>query len=89
MGGLYGLIAPSTRWASLAASVPYGLAVWAGNYLVLLPALGLHPPATRESPPRNALMIAAHLVWAGTLATIVAAARSSGRTGAPDSRVTW
>jgi uncharacterized membrane protein YagU involved in acid resistance len=76
MGGVYSLVAPATRWATLTAGPPFGMAVWAGSYLGLLPALGLHPPATRESAPRNALMIAAHLVWGGTLAAVVAGARS-------------
>jgi hypothetical protein len=72
LGGLYGLIAPKPRWARLAAGIPFALAVWAGSYLGWLPAAGIHPPATAESAPRNALMIGAHFVWAGAIALIVA-----------------
>ncbi|WP_019586359.1 hypothetical protein [Deinococcus apachensis] len=42
-----------------------GLLVWTGSYLGLLPALGLLSPATEHPARRNALMIAAHLIWGG------------------------
>lgn len=70
LGVAYSLTAPRGRWAPL-AGLPFGLAVWGGSYLGWLPAVGLHPPATEESAPRNTLMIASHLVWAGTIAAIV------------------
>lgn len=59
-GALYGAlpIRPSP-----AGGVGYGLAVWTVSYLGLLPALGLLPRATHAPAPRNALMIAAHVVW--------------------------
>jgi uncharacterized membrane protein YagU involved in acid resistance len=76
LGGVYALIAPRTPVAALAGSVPFALSVWVGSYLGWLPAVGLQPPATRESVPRNALMIAAHVVWAGVIAaTVVGTAR--------------
>src|SRR5262245_25129896 len=59
VGALYGLIAPALPLPRPWRGVGYGLAVWAGSYLGLLPALGLHPPATQEPVGRNALMIAA------------------------------
>jgi hypothetical protein len=77
MGGLYSLIAPRAPWTALGAGMPFGLAVWAGNYLGLLPTLGLHPPATHESSPRNALTITAHLVWGAALAAVVAWGRAT------------
>ena len=75
LGGVYGLLAPRTAWAPVVGGVPFALAVWSGSYLGLLPALGLYPSATHESAPRNGLMIAAHLVWAGAIATVVEAMR--------------
>ena len=68
---VYALGAPRRTWAPAGVGLPFGLAVWTGSYLGWLPAAGLHRPATRESMERNALMIAAHLVWAGTLAAVV------------------
>jgi hypothetical protein len=49
----------------------YGLAVWAGSYLGLVPALGLLNPATKHPARRNLLMIAAHLVWGAVLGLLV------------------
>jgi uncharacterized membrane protein YagU involved in acid resistance len=71
LGGAYGLLAPRSVWAPAVAGLPFGLAVWMGSYLGWLPAAGLYPPATRESAPRNALMITAHLVWAGVMGIVV------------------
>ena len=62
-------------YAPLAARVPghpavkgaaFGLLVWALSYLGWLPAAGILPPATENTPRRNALMITAHLVWGAT-----------------------
>ena len=67
VGGGYGLIAPHIPLPPVAAGIVYGLGVWAGSYLGLLPALGLHRAATKEPAERNALMIGAHVVWGGVL----------------------
>jgi uncharacterized membrane protein YagU involved in acid resistance len=47
--------------------VAYGLGVWTASYLGLLPALGLLAPATEHPARRNAVMIAAHVVWGASL----------------------
>jgi putative membrane protein len=62
---LLGLGAPP-----LAKGAGLGVAVWAGSYLGLLPALGLLGPATRHPARRTALMVAAHLVWGGGTALL-------------------
>lgn len=62
-GALYGLVAPALPLPPALRGAGYGLTVWAGSYLGLLPAAGLFPPAPQEPAGRNALMIAAHLVW--------------------------
>jgi uncharacterized membrane protein YagU involved in acid resistance len=41
----------------------YGLGVWGVSYLGLLPAAGILGSAVHHPARRNALMIAAHLVW--------------------------
>ena len=48
------------------AGAGFGLAVWAGSYLGWLPAAGILSPATAHPARRNALMIAAHVVWGAT-----------------------
>jgi putative membrane protein len=68
-GALYALAPAKLR--SMPFSGPlFGLAVWGGSYLGLLPATGLMRSATRQPPTRNALMIVAHLVWGGSMARL-------------------
>ena len=64
VAGTGSLFLPSgvIRRARLAGPV-YGLLVWLANYLGLLPALGLLPPATEQPSQRNLIMIVAHLTW--------------------------
>ncbi|WP_394821424.1 hypothetical protein [Pendulispora albinea] len=52
------------------SGIAFGLAVWTGSYLGLLPATGLLTPATFHRPQRNALMIAAHVVWGWSLGAL-------------------
>lgn len=79
VGGLFGLFAPRDPAKSLAAGIGYGLFVWAGSYLGLLPSLGLHRPATREPAERNALMILAHIVWGATLGVLAPTLARAGK----------
>ena len=78
-GAVFGLIAPRQWPEALSAGIGYGLLVWAASYLGLLPALGLHPPATRESAGRNTMMIGAHAVWGAVLGLSASALRGLGR----------
>ncbi len=41
------------------------------SYLGQLPAANILPPATEDAARRNALMIAAHIVWGVTLGALV------------------
>lgn len=52
---------------SAASGIVYGLGVWTVSYLGLLPGLGLLTPATEHPARRNAVMIAAHIVWGAAL----------------------
>jgi len=70
-GAVYGALAPSLPFSPALNGIAYGLAVWAGSYLGWLPAVGLHPPATREPARRNALMIGAHVLWGAVLGCLV------------------
>ena len=66
-GALYGAVTGERAGAHPAlAGVGFGLAVWAGSYLGWLPAAGIISPATEHPARRNALMIAAHVVWGAT-----------------------
>lgn len=70
-GALYGLIAQKQPLPGPVAGAGFGLAVWAGNYLGVLPALGILRPATEHPLRRTALMVAAHLVWGAVVGTLM------------------
>jgi uncharacterized membrane protein YagU involved in acid resistance len=57
----------SRLWPRPAGALPYGIAVWFGNYGLLMPAVRLYPPLTRDSRVRAAETVAAHVVYAATL----------------------
>ncbi|MDQ3460891.1 MAG: DUF1440 domain-containing protein [Deinococcota bacterium] len=67
VGALYGLAERSLPGSPAVKGVGFGLAVWTVSYLGLLPAAGILRSATEQPPRRNALMIAAHLVWGASL----------------------
>ena len=75
VGSALAALAPRGTAKAAAAGAAFGLAVWAVSYLGVMPALGLYPPATRDTPRRNLLMIAAHLVWGSTAGVLVDAMR--------------
>ena len=64
-GAAYGAMAPHLPGHPVLKGVGFGLAVWTVSYLGWLPAAGILPSATREPARRDALMIAAHVVWGG------------------------
>jgi uncharacterized membrane protein YagU involved in acid resistance len=52
--------------------VPFALLVWLVSYLGWIPAANILPPATDQPKRRNALMIAAHVVWGVSLGSVFA-----------------
>ena len=76
MGGVYAAAEEHLPAPPMLKGVGWGLTVWAGSYLGLLPALDLHPSATRHPRRRNLLMIAAHVVWGATLGLLVQYSRT-------------
>lgn len=71
-GAIYGALAGERPGPASGAG--FGLLVWAGSYMGLLPALGVLRPATEHPARRTALMIAAHLVWGAALGALCEAA---------------
>jgi uncharacterized membrane protein YagU involved in acid resistance len=69
-GAVYGLLVGARR-SNMALGVGYGLAVWATAYGVGLPSLGLHPAAARDTPDRNEVLIASHVVWGAALGILL------------------
>ncbi len=70
VGAGYAAWAGKSGLAPVAEGALYGLFVWGGSYLGLAPATGLYRSAFDEAASRNALMIAAHVVWGGALGLI-------------------
>lgn len=70
VGAIYGAIAPHVGAQPAVKGIAYGMMVWTVSYLGLLPATGLHRPATREPAERNLLMIVAHIIWGATLGVL-------------------
>jgi uncharacterized membrane protein YagU involved in acid resistance len=53
----------------------FGFCLWAASYLGWLPATGIRRSAAKEPAGRNAMMIAAHLVWGATTSLLCEAMR--------------
>lgn len=70
-GALFPLVAPRRLPAAVGAGMLYGLAVWSGAYLGLLPRIGVRHHAKHDSVERSITMIAAHVVWGATLGLIL------------------
>jgi hypothetical protein len=73
VGAMYGPIAGSTSLPSAVEGMLYGIAVWGGSYLGILPSAGLYRSADDEPAPRNAMIIAAHLIWGASLGVMTEA----------------
>ncbi len=69
-GAIFALVMIFVHDAYFASGVLFGLTVWAGSYLGLLPALHILRPATQHPKERNVLMIFAHVVWGASLGWI-------------------
>jgi putative membrane protein len=62
----------------------FGLAVWGGSYLGLMPATGLYRPATEDPTARNVMMVTAHLVWGASLGLLFHRLTARERNGSGD-----
>jgi uncharacterized membrane protein YagU involved in acid resistance len=71
MGFIYSLFSEKVPGLAVLKGIIFGLIVWAGSYLLLLPALGILRLATKHPLRRNQLMISAHVIWGGFLGLIV------------------
>jgi putative membrane protein len=73
-GALYGSLAAwmPARVPPPIRGVVYGLLVWSGSSLGLLPALDILRPATQHPAAPNALLRGAHVVWGASLGFLAA-----------------
>jgi putative membrane protein len=63
VGGLYGGLATVMPRVTIARGLPFGAAVWVGAHVIMVPALGLAAPPTRQPLPKEALEFVLHLVY--------------------------
>jgi uncharacterized membrane protein YagU involved in acid resistance len=70
-GAVYASLASWLPFGAASNGIMYGLGVWTVSYLGLLPAAGLLTPATEHPTRRNALMIAAHVIWGAVTGVLV------------------
>lgn len=70
MGALYGPIAKRVPLPPVVKGIGFGLLVWAANYAGIFTALKMRASAFNEPMPRNAMMIASHMIWGGTLGIV-------------------
>jgi putative membrane protein len=70
-GALFPLVAPRRVPAAVGVGILYGLTVWTGSYLGLLPAIGVRHHAKHDAAARSGMMIVAHVVWGATLGLLL------------------
>lgn len=68
VGSFYPLTAGRLKLPAVVRGMLFGILVWTVSYLGWLPAFNILPPVTQTPIRRNALMIAAHLVWGTVIA---------------------
>jgi hypothetical protein len=67
-GAAYALLPPTRRPVARGVAVATG--VWAVSYAGWVPALGALPRADRDRTPRQAVMLAAHVVYGAVLGAL-------------------
>jgi len=70
-GAAFGVIAPKPLMVRVPAGMAYGAAIWGVSYMGWVPALGIMPPAERDRRDRQAIMLAAHLIYGTALAVLI------------------
>ncbi|HZU70765.1 MAG TPA: DUF6789 family protein [Ktedonobacteraceae bacterium] len=70
MGALYSPVAKKVPLSPVVKGIAFGLLVWAANYLGIFSALKMRESAFNEPGRRNAMMIASHVIWGGTLGIV-------------------
>jgi hypothetical protein len=68
-GALFGLTRRRRRVGPVAGAI-FGLGVWAVGYELMVPALGVLPPAHRDEKARRAALIQAHLIYGAILGAL-------------------
>jgi putative membrane protein len=63
VGAVYGAAAEIVPRVAIGAGLPFGVAVWLGAHVVVVPALGLAEPPTRQPVRKEAEEFGLHLLY--------------------------
>jgi putative membrane protein len=63
VGALYAVLADFRDSTSLGWGLPFGAAIWLGAHVIIVPALGLSKPITREARSTEVVEFTSHLVY--------------------------
>lgn len=70
MGALYTPLDKRLPLPPAVKGILFGLAIWLGSYLALLPLLHIKESAHTETERRNLLMITAHVIWGSVMGMV-------------------
>ena len=70
VGAVYGAVAEIAPIVTTAFGVPFGIGVWFGAHVVVIPAMGLSDPPTRQPVGKEAEEFGLHVVY-GAVTEIV------------------
>lgn len=76
MGSVYAAMAKRHGTRS---GIAFGVGVWAGSYLVMLPALGIRRPVQKSFRDDHVQLVVAHLVWGAALGWLSKKLREASR----------
>lgn len=63
VGAVYGAVAKLVPLVTVAFGLPFGIAVWLGAHVIMVPALGLAEPPIRQPLGKEAHELGLHLVY--------------------------
>ena len=70
VGALYGGVTTVAPRVSVGLGLPFGVVVWLGAHVIMVPALGLAAPPTRQPLSKEALEFFLHLVYGAVTETL-------------------
>jgi putative membrane protein len=70
VGAIYGTAAEYTSVVRTGWGIPFGVMVWLGAHVIVVPALGLSAPVNASPPQKEAAELGAHIVYGTAVESI-------------------
>ena len=70
IGAIYGTVAEYTSVVRTGWGIPFGVMVWLGAHVIVVPALGLSAPVNTSFPQKEAAELGAHIVYGTAVESI-------------------